>query len=270
MITTEEWTFPGTRTEIAAKAWRDPGIEPTYVALLVHGYGEHIGRYEHVAAALVAHGASVYGLDHLGHGKSGGDRVTIEDFDDVVADLHTLDLRARDDCPGRRVVLIGHSMGGMIAARYAQLHGDSLAAVVLSGPVIGEFALLDHLLAADENLDAPLDIEVLSRDASVCNAYAADPLVWHGAFQRTTVEAMAATVATINEGGSLGPLPLLWVHGQDDALVPINGSRVGIERLRGATFDAHEYPGARHEVFNEINSDEVLADVKRFLDKVLT
>lgn len=270
MITTEEWTFTGTHTEIAAKAWREPGIEPKYVALLVHGYGEHIGRYDHVAAALVAHGASVYGLDHIGHGKSGGDRVTVADFEDVVADLHALDVSARHDYPGLPVVLIGHSMGGMIAARYAQLHGGSLAAVVLSGPVIGEFALLDHLLAAHENLADPLDVEVLSRDASVCNAYAADPLVWHGAFQRPTVEAMAAMVATINDGCSLGPLPLLWVHGQDDALVPIEGSRGGIERLRGARFEAHEYRGARHEIFNEINSEEVLADVTGFLDSVLT
>ena len=97
-------------------------------------------------------------------------------------------------------------------------------------------------------------------------AYAADPLVWHGEFQLPTVEAMAAMVATINDAGSLGALPLLWVHGSEDALVPIDGSRIGIERLRGETFAEHEYPGARHEVFNETNSDEVLADVIAFLD----
>ena len=84
-------------------------------------------------------------------------------------------------------MLIGHSMGGMIAARYAQLHGDELTAVVLSGPVIGEFALLDVLLAPDGDLDVAIDVATLSRDDAVGAAYAADPLVWHGPFKRPTV-----------------------------------------------------------------------------------
>ena len=150
MTTSTNWTFTGTRTEIAAQSWRDPDRSPTYVALLAHGYGEHIGRYDHVAAALVDHGAVVYGLDHIGHGKSGGDRVIVEDFEDVVDDLDALAARARSDWPDLPMVLIGHSMGGMIAARYAQRHGAGLAAVVLSGPVVGEFALLDHLIASEE------------------------------------------------------------------------------------------------------------------------
>ena len=104
---------------------------------------------------------------------------------------------------------------------------------MLSGPVVGEFALLDRLIASDELRSAPIDVAVLSRDDACGAAYAADPLVWHGAFPLPTVEAMAAMVATINGAGSLGALPLLWVHGVDDALVPIDGSRIGIERLRG-------------------------------------
>ena len=110
---------------------------------------------------------------------------------------------------------------------------------------------------------------MLSRDDEVGAAYAADPLVWHGPFKRPTVDAMAATVAAIDADGSLGRLPLLWVHGADDALVPIDGSRPGIDRLHGDAFEQIAYPGARHEIFNETNSDEVLGDVTTFVGRVL-
>ncbi len=268
-VDTDEWTFEGTKTAIAARSWGTTTQSPRYVAVLVHGYGEHIGRYEHVASALVGHGAVVYGLDHLGHGASGGERVLVNDFDDVVADVDHVMTTARERWPDLPVVMIGHSMGGMIAARYAQQHGDRLTAVVLSGPAIGDFDLLGQLLDLDEIPDVPLDPAVLSRDTSVGDAYAADPLVWHGAFKRPTVAAMAAAIETIDRNGTIGGLPLLWVHGEDDQLVPIEGSRAGVERLRGARFRSHEYSGARHEVFNETNRDEVLADVTRFVDDVL-
>jgi alpha-beta hydrolase superfamily lysophospholipase len=265
-----EWTFDGTQAQITARSWRDPAATPRYVAVLVHGYGEHIGRYEHVAAALIEHGAVVYGLDHLGHGKSGGERVLVSNFEDVVADLDQVVVAARQAWPDLPVVMIGHSMGGMIAARYAQLHSGGLRALVLSGPAVGEMQLLGQLLQLDEMPDVPLDPEILSRDPAVGAAYAADELVWHGPFKRPTVAAMAATMASIDEAGSLGDLPLLWVHGAEDQLVPIEGTRPGIEVLRGTTFTKHEYPGARHEVFNETNSAEVLSDVTGFIDNVLT
>jgi alpha-beta hydrolase superfamily lysophospholipase len=265
----EEWTFEGVRAPIVARSWRHESAAPRYVAVLVHGYGEHIGRYDHVADTLIANGAVVYGLDHLGHGKSGGERVLISDFEDVVADLDQLVATAHQAWPAIPIVMIGHSMGGMIAARYAQQHGDTLTALVLSGAVVGEFDLIGQLLSLEQLPEEPLDPAVLSRDDSVGVAYAADDLVWHGPFKRPTVAAMAATIETIDHGGSLGDLPLLWVHGGDDQLVPIEGTRVGIDRLRGHIFRKHEYPGARHEVFNETNSVEVLADVTRFIDSVL-
>jgi alpha-beta hydrolase superfamily lysophospholipase len=269
MTSSDEWTFDGTRTSIVARKWVDDARPPRYVTLLAHGYGEHIGRYEHVASALVEHGSVVYGLDHMGHGKSGGERVLVEDFEDIVTDLRTLDRTARDQWPDLPVVLIGHSMGGLIAARYAQQHGTTLAALVLSGPAIGDFALIHQLLALDEIPDVAVDVTTLSRDPLVGQTYDADPLVWHGPFKRRTLESFAATIDAIDAGGSLGDLPTLWVHGVDDQLVPIDGTRAGIERLRGSTFRQHEYAGARHEVFNETNSDDVLADVMSFIDEVL-
>lgn len=270
MVEVDEWTFEGTQGSIAARSWRDPSAAPRYVAVLVHGYGEHIGRYDHVAAALIDDGAVVYGLDHLGHGKSGGEQVLVTDFEDVVVDVHTVAAAAHEQWPALGVVMIGHSMGGMIAARYAQHHGDSLAALVLSGAAVGEFELVGQLLALEEMPDVRLDPTTLSRDPAVGDAYANDPLVWHGPFKRPTLESMAATIAAIRDSGSLGDLPLLWVHGTDDQLVPIESTRAGIAGLRGEQFRHHAYSGARHEVFNETNSGEVLADVVAFINDVLS
>ncbi len=262
-----EFEFTGVREKIAVRVW--PAAEPRRVVVLAHGYGEHIGRYEHVADVLVRHGAAVYGPDHMGHGRSGGERVLINDFEDVVTDLHTVTERARAAHPGLPVVLIGHSMGGMIAARYAQRYGDGLAALVLSGPVLGPWIAITTLLELEEIPDIPIDTATLSRDPRVGAAYAADPLVWHGPFKRPTVEAFDRCLAAISSGGRLGALPTLWVHGAADELVPLAGTRTGIEEIRGDRLTEIIYPGARHEVFNETNRDEVLADLTAFIDEVL-
>jgi alpha-beta hydrolase superfamily lysophospholipase len=265
MTTATEWTFQGVKDTIVACSWPPPADGARFVAVLVHGYGEHIGRYGHVADSLASIGGAVYGVDHLGHGKSGGERVLIANFDDVVQDVHNVVETARADHPGLPVVLVGHSMGGMIGARYAQVHGDVLDAVVLSGAAIGSFDLIHMLLSLDELPDIPLDPSVLSRDEAVGAAYAADELVWHGPFKRPTLQGFADTIAAIDAHGSLGHLPLMWVHGEDDQLVPIEGTRQGMAKLRGDTFRERTYPGARHEVFNETNRDQVLTDVNEFI-----
>jgi alpha-beta hydrolase superfamily lysophospholipase len=140
---------------------------------------------------------------------------------------------------------------------------------VLSGPVIGAWELPGRLLALDEIPDIPISPASLSRDPAVGSAYAADPLVWHGPMKRPTVEAFARTLETVSKGGDIGRLPLLWLHGDDDRLVPLPGSRVGVERLSGGRLTERIYAGARHEVFNETDRAEVFGDLTRFLDGVL-
>jgi alpha-beta hydrolase superfamily lysophospholipase len=260
----QEWAYEGSHGRLVARTWSGDG-EPTHVVVVAHGYGEHVGRYERVADALVAGGAVVYAVDHVGHGRSEGERVLVEDFEDVVSDLHALADTARAEHPGLPVVLLGHSMGGLIAARYAQRYGDELTALVLSSPLVGEWAAAGQLLALDEMPDVPLDPTTLSRDDAVGEAYAADPLVWHGPFKRPTVEAIDRGLRAIADGPGLGDLPTLWVHGEDDQLVPIGGTRVGVEHLRGSRFTERTYPGARHELFNELNADDVVAEVTGFV-----
>jgi len=266
MAESREWAYDGVHGQLVARAWQGAD-EPSHIVVVAHGYGEHIGRYERLADRLVAGGAVVYAVDHVGHGKSAGERVHIEDFEEVVTDLHTLDETARREHPGRPVVLLGHSMGGLIAGRYAQRYGDSLAALVLSSPLVGRWDAAAQLLALDEIPEAPLDITTLSRDPGVGQRYAADPLVWHGAFKRPTLEAIERGLDAVAKGPGLGDLPLMWIHGEADALVPIEGSRIGVEHLRGPNFVERTYPAARHELFNELNADDVLTDVAEFIQR---
>ncbi|MFI0163511.1 lysophospholipase [Streptomyces sp. NPDC017095] len=262
-----EHTLDGTRGAVAVREWPHP--RPRYAALLVHGYGEHAGRYDEPAALLTGHGAAVYAPDHMGHGRSAGERVLIEDFEDVVTDVHAAADLARTAHPGLPLVLVGHSMGGLIAARYAQRYGDEPSALILSGPVIGAWELPGRLLALDAVPDTPLSPSALSRDPAVGAAYAADPLVWHGPMKRPTLQAFVRTLDTVARGGPVDGLPLLWLHGDDDRVVPLSGSRPGVQRLSGGLLTERIFPGARHEVFNETCKQQVHAEVLAFLDRVL-
>ncbi|MGO1258414.1 MAG: alpha/beta fold hydrolase [Brachybacterium sp.] len=266
--TAAEFSLVGHGGTLAGRAWTRPA--PRRVAVLSHGYGEHTGRYDWVAAQLQAAGAAVYAADHLGHGRSDGQRVLISDYAPVVDDLDLVVQHAASQHPGMPVVLIGHSMGGMIAARYTQLHSDSLAATVLSGPVLGSWATVDELLALDEIPSTPIDPGTLSRDPAVGEAYVADPLVWHGDFARPTLEGLQQAMATIDEVGSVGEHPLLYRHGEADRLVSLPASWEGLNSLRGPQTFVKTYPGAQHEIFHETNRDEVIADVIGFMEGVVT
>lgn len=261
----EMTTIDGTRGTVKYRSW--PTTTPRFVVVIAHGYGEHSGRYGHLASTLTAAGAAVYAPDHHGHGESDGDRAVIRDVEAIVADVHAIADIARGEHPDLPVVLVGHSMGGLIATRFAQTHPGELAALVLSGPLVGKNPAFAMLLSMDEIPDVPIDPEVLSRDTAVGQAYLADPLVYHGPFARTTLETFDAAIETVAESGSLGDQPTLWLHGGDDQLVPLDATTAAMTSLRGPNFEEKVYPGARHEIFNETNRAEVEQDVVDFLDR---
>jgi alpha-beta hydrolase superfamily lysophospholipase len=258
----------GTEGDLNVRVWAHPA--PERIVVIAHGYGEHIGRYEHVAAVLVERGAAVYGPDHLGHGASEGEQVLIEDFDHIVEDLHAVVELAREQHPGTPVVLIGHSMGGLIATLYAQRHGDELAGLVLSAPTIGLTAAFAEGLRLPEPPADPIDPAVLSRDLSVGEAYANDPLVWHGGWKRPTLEAFHRANEAVDAGAGLGDLPLLYIHGEADELVPLILTKPAVERLAGSDFTEQLVPEARHETFNELEQDETIGLVADFAERVTT
>jgi alpha-beta hydrolase superfamily lysophospholipase len=262
--TTEK--IAGARGALALVDW--PLEDPRRVVVIAHGYGEHIGRYEHVAEALREHGAAVSGLDHHGHGSSEGEAALVEDFGDLLSDLDLVVDRAAATHPGVPLILLGHSLGGLIATRYAQTRGDKLTGLVISAPVIGGNPEIEALLGMDPIPDVPIPPEALSRDPEVGRAYAADPLVYHGPFKRQTLEAMFGAVRDVAAGPSLGALPTLWIHGEHDGLAPLAPTREAIAHVRGEELEEHVYAGAMHEVLNETDKAEVLADVNAFLARI--
>jgi len=266
----ERIALRGSEGEVSVRVWANPA--PERVVVLSHGYGEHIGRYEHVAAPLVERGAVVYGPDHLGHGESEGERVLIGDFDHVVDDLHAVVRLAVEAHPGLPVVLVAHSMGGLIGALYAQRHGDELAGLVLSAPSIGLAPVLAPVLVqlpeGAELPDDPIDPTVLSRDLSVGEAYANDLLVWHGGWKRATLEAFLRANEAVDSGPGFGDLPVLYIHGEVDQLVPRALAQPAVERLKGSDFTEQIVPEARHETFNELDKEATIGLVADFAERV--
>jgi alpha-beta hydrolase superfamily lysophospholipase len=266
----ERVALAGSEGKISVRVWQHEA--PARIVVLAHGYGEHIGRYEHVAATLVERGSVVYGPDHLGHGESEGERVLIADFDHVAEDLHAVVELAREQHPGLPVVLVAHSMGGLIGALYAQRHGNELAGLVLSAPSIGLAAVLAPVLVqlpeGVELPDEPIDPTVLSRDLSVGDAYASDPLVWHGGWKRATLEALLSANEAVDAGPGFGELPVLYIHGEVDQLVPMAVAQPAVHRLKGEDFAEEIVPEARHETFNELDKEATIGLVADFAERV--
>lgn len=236
------------------------------VVVLAHGFGEHSGRYAHVVERLVADGAAVYAPDHRGHGRSEGPRAVVDDVDAMADDLHLVVQTAKSENPGLPLVLIGHSMGGLMSIRYTQRYGSELTALVVSGPFLGN-PMMAPLLDMEVLPDIPIDPAALSRDPAVGEAYAADPLVYHGPLIKESLVGMFGAVEQVAGGPTLA-LPVLWVHGEADQLAIYDSAKVLLEKVGGDDLTAKAYAGAAHEVFNETNKDEVVNDVAAFLAQV--
>jgi alpha-beta hydrolase superfamily lysophospholipase len=254
----------GSHGDYVVHRWDVP--DPRYLALIAHGIAEHARRYDHVAAALLADGAAVYAPDHYGHGLSDGERALVENIELYVDDLHLVADLARAEHPNLPPVLIGHSLGGIIATRYAQRYMTELTALVLSAPVIGGNPAFEPLLEMDPIPDVPLDPAMLSGDETVGKAYAADDLVYHGPLQRLTLETIFGAGPTIAQGPKLD-LPTLWMHGENDPLAPYEVTRQAVERIRTSQVAEKFYPGAMHEIFNETNRAEVIGDAIAFINQ---
>ncbi|HVM98460.1 MAG TPA: lysophospholipase [Candidatus Acidoferrales bacterium] len=266
MTKTEKHELKGSGGRLVVHSWC--GDAARYIALVAHGYGEHAGRYNELAQHLVAHGAAVYAPDHRGHGLSDGERALVEDVEAMVGDLHGAADLARAKHPRLPMVLIGHSMGGLLAARFAQRYEPEIMALVLSSPAIGGNSELKQLLALDPIPEIPIDPVTLSRDPQVGRAYAEDPLVFHGPFAHQTLKSLFEAIDRVAAGPTLD-VPGLWIHGDDDNLVPLAPARDAARRLCTDFLEERVYPGGRHELFNETNKQEVINDVLTFLDAVL-
>jgi alpha-beta hydrolase superfamily lysophospholipase len=241
--------------------------------LIVHGLGEHIGRYRHVAAQLNAWGWDVHGYDQRGHGRSEGKRGAITQPDDLLHDLAAVIDALRAARPGARLVLLGHSMGGLVAARFAagglgspEPWSRPLDGLVLSSPALdpgmnaAQRLLLAVLgpLAPGLALGNGLKPEWISRDAQVVRNYVADPLV-HDRVTPRLVRFIVDGGEVVAQRASDWALPTLLLYAGSDRCVAPAGSAGFAAAAPQALVAAHEFRPLYHEIFNEPEQAEVFS-----------
>jgi alpha-beta hydrolase superfamily lysophospholipase len=242
--------------------------DPRAVMLLVHGIGEHSGRYAHVAEVLTAEGIDVVAIDLVGFGGSGGRRAYVESFDQYVDDV--VDQLEEVRRLGLPTVLFGHSMGGLIALLAVLRAGAPRPeALVLSAPAlaVGIPALLRRIgplaarLAPGLPVPSPVVASMLSSDPAVAARYRADPANVRFVTPALGAALLRAVVVANREYRDLA-VPTLVVHGGDDRLVPASSS----EPLGSLpVVERRVHPGLRHEVHNERAGDDVVRDIARWI-----
>lgn len=259
-----------------AQCWRPPGLTRAAV-LLVHGFGEHIGRFGHVAHALARRGYAVYGLDHRSHGRSAGQpRVYVVEPERLADDVGLLWARLRRDQPVDQPAFIyGHSMGAYFALLFALRRPEGLRGVITSGApltmdrVIGPvFRLLGRVLGrlVPHLPLVPLALDAISRDAQVVAAYRQDPLVHAGRVRAGMAAQVARALAELRDRLPGLDVPLLILHGEADRVVPPAGSLWLHAHAGSRDKTLRLYPGLYHEIHNEPEREQVLEEVLAWLD----
>ena len=254
-----------------------PEGDPKAVVLLVHGYGEHSGRYAHVIDRLVRGGYAVYTLDHRGHGKSEGVRAYCDYMEQFVDDLKLYFDPITAAYPNQKHFVVGHSMGALISLAFTQRYQSQIDALVISGaPVIPDadvsraLVLLGSILTRITpklHLLSDGGKGLLSSDPQIDIAWDNDPLtnkkpmrVRLGVEINKMARDVRAHLADLR-------LPILILHGAEDKRVNPSGSQLAYDRVSSADKTLKLYPAMRHEIMNEIGKEGVLDEIVAWLDR---
>ena len=276
------WFTSADQLEIATYRWPAHGPASAIVQIS-HGMAEHAQRYDHIAATLNRAGFHVYANDHRGHGLSGTRSSSIGDFgtagwNGLVDDMSALTRIAREREQGLPVLLLGHSMGSIAAQHYIIEHGPDIVGVALSGSVATDLLAMNSTPDGDltafnrafEPARTPFDW--LSRDTAAVDAYVADPLCGFQ-LKRASMTSMGMSALRLADPKELArirrDLPIYIFAGDAD---PLNHKLEWLKPLAGryraaaiTNVSERYYPDARHEVMNETNREEVLADLLAWL-----
>lgn len=266
----ETLATPGGHT-LALREW--PHAAPRAVVQLVHGLGEHAGRYGHVAQRLNVWGFAVRTHDHFGHGASSGPRGGLPDAQRLVEDLGRVVDRTRVAYPGVPLVLLGHSLGGLVAASFVARAQRPVEGLVLSSPGLdpglrpAQKVLLAVLsrLAPGLRVGNGLDDRYLSHDPAVVQAYRDDPLC-HDRIGSRLARFLADEGALVQAAAPAWAVPTLLLYAGDDRLVQAAGSRRFAQAVPSLQITAKCFPPLYHELFNEREAEPVFAELRHWLD----
>lgn len=262
--------FDGLR--LFRRAWLP--VEPKRALVVVHGYAEHSGRYQGLGSWFAARECAVHAYDHRGHGRSGGRRCHVREFQEYLNDLDCFLEVVRREQFQVPITLVGHSMGGLVTAAYLVGLRPSIHSAVTSGAglALGEgiprlrlraVRMLRRLLPR-LSVGSGLDPNGLSRDPEVVRRYLEDPLVFRTMTTSLAAELLAAVSRTATRAAEVA-VPLLMLHGEDDPLCPADGSRAFFDEVAIAGSDLRIYPQLRHEIFNEPEREGVFQDIISWL-----
>ncbi len=260
---------------LAVQDWPlDPGQPLRGVVIVVHGLGEHAGRYDHVARRLNHWGFAVRSYDQYGHGESGGPRggLTSDDrlLDDLADIVDSTRLRMKKGTP---LILLGHSMGGAVTSLFVARAVREVDALILSSPALdpGLNAFQKFLLATLPKI-APnlrvgngLDPTKISHDAAVIEDYKKDRLI-HDRISARLGRFIATAGAAVLAAAPTWKLPTLLLYAGEDALVNPQGSRTFGEVAPQSAVTARCFDTMYHEIFNELEAEPVFAELKAWLD----
>jgi len=249
---------------------------PRGVVVIAHGIGEHGSRFRNLIDHMQDDGISFYALDHRGHGRSEGKRGHINSFNDYTADLKTFCKLVRDKLPGLPLILLGHSMGGTIACKFALDYPGIIDGLVLSSAGLIQavkvpiwkktMATLLANIIPGLSMPTGLDSSALSHDLKVVDDYVHDPLVHDLVSARWYMEFTRAGQECLQRAGEL-TLPLLIIHGSADAVVDPQGSRQVMQKASSQDKRLFLFDGLYHETMNELSPDreKVLETVRSWV-----
>jgi len=270
-----EGTFKSVRNlKVYHQAWFPEG-EIKAVLFIVHGVGEYSARYTNVINRFVPLGYAVYGVDHIGHGKSEGEREMVSRFEDFTEPLITCRKMIAEAHPGVPVIIYGHSMGALITSFHLLDHQADFKAAIISAPPVKVPASISPLtvtLGKVISTIAPkmgligLDVHNLSHDKTVVDAYINDPLVFHGKMPaRLSAEMLRAMMRVTAEANKI-EIPLFILQGSADHLVDPSGAQMLYEKASSADKTLKVYEGLYHEVHNEPERELMFKDLEDWLE----
>ncbi|HDP68283.1 MAG TPA: alpha/beta hydrolase [Candidatus Marinimicrobia bacterium] len=255
--------------ELFEQAWM-PEDNPRAVLLLIHGLGEHSGRYEHVAEFFTAQGIGIETYDLRGHGKSEGRRAYVNAFDDYLRDMDIFYKRFLERHAERLVFLYGHSMGATIASLFAITRKPEFRGMILSGALLRMGADISPLLIkmsgiigkyAPKMKTTRLDSASLSRDPQVVKDYDADPLNYRAGFPARTGYELIIAMQRIQAQIEQITLPILIMHGSADKITNPEGSQILYNTVGSKDKTIKFYNGFYHEIHNEPERQTVFSDM---------
>lgn len=259
-------------TVLFRRAWLSPDVRRALI--LLHGMADHSGRYDHVGSWFATHHCAVHALDLRGHGRSEGPRCHVDRFDDYLDDLQGFVACVREEHPGVPIVVVGHSMGGLIAiSLFCERRVPvDLLVVTAAALEVGRVPSAMESLAVrllrrfrpQTTLALRLDAHALSRDPEVVRAYLEDPLVPRRVSVSLALEFLAAAARMSRRGATL-QVPTLLLHGDMDTLCLPRGARSLYNQMRTPGAKLLVYPKLRHELLNEPEQEQVFEDVNSWI-----